>query len=575
MFCRTALLLFTGCSLALPQTRRDTALFSDDFTRESALNQQLWDLNPPFVASLASSMYLGVALRPVYAQLSFSSEGMRIAGVSNARQFIGLASRQSFSPPYAIRAEVMGVKAFANPFALMLVSEETGALLNLYGNINRNNPAYRVGVSGKDQPVQTLVADPAEGKWYILTILVDAGGQATVQVSDRTGNIGRAARMSLGRGPAHLVISQSQINPRDPGPNIALWRSITVTQGASPEITDLTASLPPDHAPVIRGAGVPPTAVDSRPDLRAFNNSNAVSPLPSAPHGQIVATLTGQVTILNDELRLFGGGRADYRLASGGHNGQGPPVRMVFTWNDTGEAFGSNCQPYGGVSSKSPPATTESVALNVGDYSYAFGTLANLHADLTRYSEGTALPHLSAIHIFLREGGKTINSGVVPTAGSFSDIRLTLDAARIAAGCDWRESVSIPLKGYWTDVAIGDGSVRHRTTVSVVFTQFTLEGINNPHPDTPRVLSETQKQNPIIGVWRNTSTNLFVRAPNMEFTPTEEIDDGQHLAVSYDVRGTTIYVIGKTSGTRQCTITGPDAMTCTAPVGSVDLKRVR
>jgi hypothetical protein len=469
----------------------------------------------------------------------------------------------------------MGVKAFANPFALILVSEETGALLNLYGNINRNNPAYRIGVGGKDQPLQTLVADPAEGKWYVLTILVDAGGEATVQVADRTGNIGKAARMSLGRGAAHLVISQSQVNPRDPGPNVAIWRSITVTQGVSPENTDLAASLTPDHAPVIRGAGVPATLVDSRADRRAFNNSKPDSTLPSAPHGPIVATLTGQVTILNDELRLFGGGRADYRLASGGHNGQGPSVRMVFTWNDTGEAFGSNCQPYGGVSSKSPPESTESVALYVGDYSYAFGALPNLHADMTRYTEGTALQHLSAIHIFLREGGKTINSAVVPTTGSFSDIRLTLDAARIAAGCDWRESVSIPLKGYPTDIAIGDGSVRRRTTVSVVFTQFTLEGISNPHPDAPRVLSQAQKQNPIIGVWRNTSTNLFVRAPNMEFTPTEEIDDGQHLAVSYDVRGNTIYVIGKTSGTRQCTITGPDEMTCTALVGSVDLRRVR
>jgi hypothetical protein len=194
---------------------------------------------------------------------------------------------------------------------------------------------------------------------------------------------------------------------------------------------------------------------------------------------------------------------------------------------------------------------------------------------MVRYSEGTASPHLSAIHIFLREGGKTINNTVVPNTGSYSDIRLTLDGARIPAGCDWRESVSIPLKGYWTSVAIGDGSVRHRTTVSVVFTQFVLEGISNPHPEAPRVLSEAQKQNPIIGVWRNTSTNSFARAPDMEFTPTEEIYDGQHFPVSYDVRGNSIYVVGKTSFTRRCTITGPDKMTCTAAIGTVDLVRAR
>jgi hypothetical protein len=577
---RTALLLFTTCSLAMPQTRREAALFADDFTHDSAVDQQLWELNPTSLVGMSASLFRGGALKPVYAEISFTGGGMKLAGVSNVRQFIALVSKQTFTPPYTVEATVMGVKAFANPFALMLVSEDTGAFVHLYGNLNPNNtPAYKIGAFGKDATQQVLVPQPTEGTWYVLTIAVDAGGQATLQVADRSGPIGSPAQISLGTRPARLVISQSQASPREPGPNVALWRSITVTQGASPGSTSLTSTLPPDHAPVIRGAVLPPPQGDSRPRLSPeFLNSKAVTVLPAAtaptPRGQIVATLTGQVTSLNDQLGVFGGGQADYRLATG-HNHQGPPVRMVFTWNDTGEAFGNNCQPYGGVSSKSPPATTAAVTLDVGSYTYAFGSLPNLHADMTRYSEGAASPHLSAIHIFLREGGKTIDSAVVPNNGSAADIRLTLEAAHIAAGCDWRESVSVPLKGYWTDVAIGDGSVRHRTTVSVVFTQFDLDGITNPHPGAPGALSEAQKQNPALGVWRNKSTNPFVRAPDIQFTPTEEIDDGQHLPVTYDVRGNTIYVIGKTSGTRQCTITAPDGMTCTALIGTEDLVRVR
>ena len=82
------------------------------------------------------------------ADISFSSEGMTLAGVSNTRQFIGPQPAQAFAPPFTVQAMAMGVRAYANPFALLLVLADTDQWLNLYGNINPDNvPAYGIGVN--------------------------------------------------------------------------------------------------------------------------------------------------------------------------------------------------------------------------------------------------------------------------------------------------------------------------------------------------------------------------------------------------------------------------------------------
>jgi hypothetical protein len=93
---RATLLIVAAWSSASGQTKQASLLFSDDFTHDPAPNQNLWNLNPPFLATLARTV---LALNPVYAELSLSGEGMRVAGVSNVRHFIGLTSKQAFSPP--------------------------------------------------------------------------------------------------------------------------------------------------------------------------------------------------------------------------------------------------------------------------------------------------------------------------------------------------------------------------------------------------------------------------------------------------------------------------------------------
>jgi hypothetical protein len=274
---------------------------------------------------------------------------------------------------------------------------------------------------------------------------------------------------------------------------------------------------------------------------------------------------------MNDDLSLFGGGRPDYRLSH-----DGPDVKLVFTWNDTGEPLGSICKPERGLSSTSPPNATESVVLTVGDTSYNFGQLPNLHADMERYTEGVEQPHLSYLNIFMREGGRSMDSRVVPGRGSFADIRIGMNNGKIHGSCDWRESLSLPLSYVSTDIVAGIGRARN-TQVHAVFSKLVID---SPYPagggNAATTATADHSSNPILGIWRNTSENTFIRVPDIEFTLTQEIADGQHFNVTYDVQGNTVYVNDPRSFSRKCVITGPDRMTCTQPiVGTVDLARVR
>jgi hypothetical protein len=597
MLHRIVFLIIAGCSFAHAQSRQGQALFEDDFTQDRGIDTRRWQVNPPSIETLAHTMFPKATARLVFADPSFSAAGLRIAGAGDFRQMVGIESTQSFTPPYTVQADVIGERAFGVPFALMLVPEASDRFLGIFGNLNpQNGDAYKLGAWRSGQPIKTLIATPAEGIWYRLTLIVTADGKATAEVADRGGNVTKLDGFTLGSEPMHIVLLQVEMTPRmGPGPNIATWRNVSVAPGTSADTLALNRRpLPPDRAPVLHGTVLPPpqdgpsplapnaprpivpTSSPSpdnsgRPVLPGYPRAPDTGKPVTAGSGKITATFTGKVDFMNDDLSLFGGGRPDYR-----NSHDGPDVTLVFTWNDTGEPLGSICKPYRGLSSMTPPSATESVVLTVGDYSYNFGQLPNLHADMERFTQGVDQPHVSEFNIYLREGGRSIDSRVVPNTGSFTDIHIGMDDGRIHGSCDWRESLSMPLRYESSDIIVGQRK-RRNTEVEVVYSKLVIDG---PYPagggNSGATSSRERRSNPIIGVWRNMSDNAFMRVPNIEFTPTQEIDDGQRFNVTYDVQGNTVYVNDPRSFSPKCVITGPDRMTCTQPiVGTVDLARVR
>jgi hypothetical protein len=573
MLYRSALLIGLSCALAQAQSSPGVTLLSDDFTQDSVLNPSLWGINTPLVATLAASMMPAIPMQTVFAEVKFSGDGMTVSGTSNPREFLGFQSRQLFTPPFTVQAVVMGAKAFANPFALQLVGKDTGRFLNISGNVNpANAPAYKIGVNLKGQPTQALIPDPSENKWYTLTIVVDSAGQAAVQATDSAGHVGKVEHLAFGTEPAYLVISQNEPSPKVVGPNVAIWRNIAVVRGTLTDVLALNRRpAPPDRGPVLRGFMLPAPTDAATPELKPPEPSARPS---GASHNQIVATFTGHVLTLDDGMNLFGGGSSDFRLDwLKGHRLSGPDVRLVYTWNDTGEDFGAICKESRGLSSKSPPSATASVVLTIGNESFAFGQLPNLHADMGRYVEGT-VPHITEIEVLLREGGKTIDSYFVPMRGAAVDIHLRMAARQLAGSCDWRESFSAALNASAT-FNINEGLPRANTQGNLALTNLVISGLVDSRSKTPTVLSAARQQNPIIGLWRNKSTNSFMRLPDLEFTATEEISDGRRYPVTYTMQGDSVFVI-EAHFNRRCKITGPDQMTCTAPIASdVELVRMR
>ena len=219
-------------------------LLSDDFSWDSSLNRDLWAVNTPLVGWLANTSIPSIPMRLVALRLDFSGGGMTVSGVSAIRQFAGIQSRQEFTPPFTVEATVMGVAAFANPFALYLVSPDTGQFLNLFGNLNPDNgQPYKIGVNLRGQQApQVLDAHPKVNQWYTLTIAVNASGNAAASVVDEAGHtIGRVTGLDFGVSRTYVVLSQNEPSPRTVGPNEAIWRKLTVVRG-TPDLSPTSES---------------------------------------------------------------------------------------------------------------------------------------------------------------------------------------------------------------------------------------------------------------------------------------------------------------------------------------------
>jgi sugar lactone lactonase YvrE len=233
-----------------------TPLLTEEFGKETALNTDLWEVNSETVRHLIT-VEVGPRVATVEPQLTFSAEGMRFAGVSAAGQSAGIEFGQGLKPPFVVEATVTGIVAHANPFVIYLVSDSSSNVLRIFGNLDpQNAPAYKIGASILGSPVQVLEANPHVGKAYTFRITVGPRGNAGVTLRDENGaSIGSAGGFPLGvGGPVHLILGQSEPNPRVKGPNEAVWKRLTVANGTTDLSKASEKAAPGAEAFVVRTA---------------------------------------------------------------------------------------------------------------------------------------------------------------------------------------------------------------------------------------------------------------------------------------------------------------------------------
>lgn len=201
---------------------------ADDFASEKALDPARWQVRTPLLAAMAQ----GFSSALVEPQLTFGQSGLRMAGVNGIYQFTAVQSKRSFSPPFTVRATVMGTVANGNAFGLYIVSEDLRQGFRLEGNVNPRG--YRgLWIGHAETSGQNVFQETDVNQWYTLVVSADARGVGTVTIADSGGaTLAKRAGWPMGLGPFFIVLGQREGAPLTVGPNEAVWSSVAVTLGS-------------------------------------------------------------------------------------------------------------------------------------------------------------------------------------------------------------------------------------------------------------------------------------------------------------------------------------------------------
>jgi hypothetical protein len=201
---------------------------SDDFAFEKSLDSTHWQAGTPLLAAMAQ----GFSSALVEPQLTFDQSGLRMAGVNGMYQFTGVQSKRSFSPPFTVRATVMGTVANGNAFALYILSENLSQGFKLEGNVNPRG--YRgLWIAHAKTSGENVFRMADVNQWYGIVVKIDARGIGTMSVTDVRGTslATRAGWPIGGVGPFFVVLGQRAGAPLTVGPNEAVWSSVEVVPG--------------------------------------------------------------------------------------------------------------------------------------------------------------------------------------------------------------------------------------------------------------------------------------------------------------------------------------------------------
>jgi len=191
------------------------------FSKYRELDPKEWQTSTPLLAAFAKMQ----DTEWVEPQLTFDQFGMTLSGVNGRRQFTGIQSRKSFTPPFFVRATVMGSIANGNPFCFYLVSEDLSQTLKMEGNLNPDNgPYHGLWISAGNAQGVNVLPNVGIQQWYTPKFAVNAHGVGRVTIADSRGAIlATQTDLPVGMGPFFVVLGQREGLPYTVGPNQAVW----------------------------------------------------------------------------------------------------------------------------------------------------------------------------------------------------------------------------------------------------------------------------------------------------------------------------------------------------------------
>ncbi len=203
------------------------------FSSGQGLDPANWKTDTPLLADFGRAAN-GKWVEP---RLSFDQAGtMRMGGVDGTYRFTGIQSKNTFSPPFVVRATVMGTVAHGNAFGLYLSNGNREQGIGIEGNVNRRNGGYHgVWLSSGKVNGANLVPDADVNQWYTFAISVNAEGVGAVTVADSNGNvIGSRNDLPAGLGQFFVILGQREGAPYTVGANEAVWSSVEVEASDGP-----------------------------------------------------------------------------------------------------------------------------------------------------------------------------------------------------------------------------------------------------------------------------------------------------------------------------------------------------
>jgi len=201
----------------------------DNFTKDTSLNTSLWTTSSPTLKDV-SVITLGASTNAFVApQITFSTQGMTLAGVSGGFQATGIQSVATFSPPFTVQATVSIVEAHGDPTVPAALFIGNVNLLSSYIGIQFSDTGISA-VSNVAIGNPTLANQAINGTTYSFSIAVTAEGVGTVTLYNAAGTtLGSVGNIAFGSGPFYCILAQYEGDAGVVGADQALWQQVSVT----------------------------------------------------------------------------------------------------------------------------------------------------------------------------------------------------------------------------------------------------------------------------------------------------------------------------------------------------------
>ena len=213
-----------------------TTLLSDNFTQDSSLNANLFEINGPAATAALTNFDASPTATIIAPEITFSPTlGLGIGDPAGTYTQGGIQSTEAFSGPFTVTATGMATSIDGGPLQIAITSADGGSGIGIDAGQSANpqttgfNYSLPSGPGTLWQTAGNLYATaPTLNVPYTFTISVGAAGEATVSVANN-GTLLGSNTASVGTGPFYVVLSDGTGAYSSGSPNQAYWSNLQIT----------------------------------------------------------------------------------------------------------------------------------------------------------------------------------------------------------------------------------------------------------------------------------------------------------------------------------------------------------